>query len=79
MATRIKVTDRFTITAGNGDMYRIVEKTEFAVMYTVSGESEHAGKVWCETEDGRGVNSHGDGTYSIPTLSVTGVNNRAVQ
>lgn len=79
MATRIKVTDRFTIMAGNGDKYRIVKKTEFAVMHTVSGEQERSGKVWYETEDGRGVNAHGDGTYTIPTLNVTAVDNRAVQ
>jgi hypothetical protein len=61
MATRTKVTDRFTITAGNGDMYRIVQKTEYAVMHTVSGELERAGKVWLETEQGHKVNAHGDG------------------
>lgn len=77
MATRTKITDTFPITAGNGDIYRIVEVTEFAIMSTATGEIELPGKVWYKTEDGRGVNKHGDGTYSIPTLGVVGVDNRS--
>ncbi len=79
MATRTRVTDRFTIMAGNGDMYRIVQKTEFAVIHTVSGEQEHAGKVWYETEEGHGVNSRGDGSYTIPALNVTAVDSRPMR
>lgn len=79
MATRTRETGHFTITAGNMDVFHIVQFTEFAVMQTAGGESEHAGKVWYKTEDGKGVNRLADGTYYIPSLDVTGVDNKAVQ
>ena len=77
MPTQKRVTDSFPIMAGNGDIYHIEEITEFTTVTIAAGTFEEPGKVWYQTSDSRGVNSNGDGTFTIPTLDVTGVDNRS--
>ena len=70
-AVKSKVTQAFTITASNGDVYQVEEHTKYAVTKLPSGSREDLGRTYLKTVDGRGViKNHDDNTYSIPSLGV---------
>lgn len=63
--TRRLLTDRFTMMAGNGDIYRVNE-------YTSS-----PGRAQYRTDRGFTVINYGEGNYAIPKLGVIAVDGRA--
>jgi hypothetical protein len=73
MATKIKITESFTVTAGNGESYLIEEHTRCSTTKRAGVVHEQIGGIWLKTNDGRGVLKNDDNTYSIPSLGVKAV------
>ena len=73
MATKIKVTESFTITADNGESYVVEEHTRCSTTKRGGVTHEQLGGSFLKTEDGRGVLKNADNTYAIPSLGVKAV------
>lgn len=72
MASREERSKSFSIMDGAGNVYFLQRVTEILETNMGGQVFEEEGKSWYETDDGRGVNENTDGTFSIPSLGVTG-------
>ncbi len=73
MATKIKVTDEFTVTDDDGQVHPVQEHTRYTVKKVAGVSREDVEASYLKTEDGRGVIKNPDETYSIPSLGVKAV------
>lgn len=73
MAVKTKITDSFTLTADDGEVYQVEEHTRYTVKRLPGGSREELGASYLKTEDGRGVTRNSDNTYSIPSLGIKAV------
>jgi hypothetical protein len=70
MATNIKITQSFSVTAGTGDLYVVQEHTRFTTINVDGVKKQQLGRAFLKTEDGRGVLKNPDNTYAIPSLGI---------
>ena len=70
MATNIKVTQSFSVTAGTGDSYVVQEHTRYTTINVDGVKKQQLGRTFLKTEDGRGVLKNPDNTYAIPSLGI---------
>ena len=72
-AIKTKVTDKFALTADDGEIYPVEEHTRYTVKKVDGTNQEKMGASYLKTEDGRGVIKNPDETYSIPSLGLKAV------
>jgi hypothetical protein len=73
MTIKTKITDSFTLTADDGEVYQVQEHTRYSVKRLSGGNREELGASYLKTEDGRGVVKSPNGSYSIPSLGIKAV------
>jgi len=71
MASSIKITDRFTIVAENGDVFNVQQHTPVETAKVAGVKRETLGRAYLKTDDGRGVVPNEDGSFLIPSLKIT--------
>ena len=71
MASTIKITESFTISAQSGETFSVQEHTRCETIRVAGVKRETLGRTFLKTEDGRGVLKNDNGSFSIPSLGVT--------
>lgn len=68
---KTKITDQFTITGENGEVFQVEQHTRVEVKKIDGVKTEVLGSAYLLTSDGRGVlTSQTINSYSIPSLGV---------